>query len=149
MDAMKNWETIDAALIRMRRLLNSPQPREGGDVELSAVLVVDTVARRAREGEPTRIVDIATELSVKPSTASRLTSSTEAAGYIEKSAGPDDSRSVLLHLTANGRRLNAIATQHRLDFLRNAVPGWDAETVVKFARLLDEFSRAASGAPRP
>lgn len=143
MGAESDWTSIDAALIRMRRILHTPHTSAADGVDLSAVLVVDTVARRAKEGHRTRIVDIATELSVKPSTASRLVSSTEVAGYIEKSTSPDDPRSTILNLTASGVRLNAEATRYRLGLLEQALPGWDAETIALFARLLDEFSHAS------
>lgn len=144
--AITSWETIDAALIRMRRLLDTPQEiREG--VDLSAVLVVDAIARREKAGHQTRIVDVATNLAVKPSTASRLVSSTEASGLIHRSPSTDDPRSVILTLTQQGQDLNADATRFRTGMLKRAVPHWDAETTSTFARLLEEFSHAVSATP--
>lgn len=147
MSVEEAWQSIDAALIRMRRLLHTPQAHTGDGVDLSAVLVVDTIARRAATGHQTRIIDIATDLSVKPSTASRLVASTCTAGYIDKFPAVDDPRSTVLRLTPTGAHLNATATRYRLDVLKQAVPGWDVETVTTFARLLDEFSRATITAP--
>ncbi|ASD22565.1 hypothetical protein B7495_11100 [Cryobacterium sp. LW097] len=138
-----DWDQIDASLIRMRRLLEIPRGATD-DVDLSAVFVVDTIARRAKDGMSTRIADIAHHLSVKPSTASRLVRSTEAAGYIQRSISPDDPRSVVLHLTSTGEGLNTSARDFRTDILRKATIKWDANTIATFAGLLDEFSRAAS-----
>lgn len=140
----QDWDRIDASLIRMRRLLEIPRGATD-DVDLSAVFVVDTIARRANEGMSTRIADIARHLSVKPSTASRLVRSTEAVGYIQRSTSPDDPRSVVLHLTSTGEVLNTSARDFRADILRKATVMWDEETIATFARLLDEFSLATSG----
>lgn len=142
----EDWDKIDASLIRMRRLLQIPQ-QVNGVVDLSAVLVVDTIVRRRADGEQTRISDIAGNLSVKPSTASRLVSATESGGFIQRSPGRDDPRSVNLDLTPTGEDLNATAKEFRIGFLRRAVPRWDAETVTVFADLLDEFSRATAAGP--
>ncbi|TFC01000.1 MarR family transcriptional regulator [Cryobacterium adonitolivorans] len=140
----QDWDRIDASLIRMRRLLGNPRGVTDG-VDLSAVFVVDTIARRAKDRMSTRITDIARHLSVKPSTASRLVRSTEAAGYIQRSASPDDTRSVVLHLTSRGEELNTSARAFRADILRKATVTWDEKTIATFARLLDEFSLATSG----
>lgn len=140
------WETIDAALIRMRRLLELPAHLTD-TVDLSAVLVTDTVARLRGDGEKTRIADIAANLTVKPSTASRLVASTEAAGFIRRTPSPDDPRSVALDLTPAGEELNATAKGFRIGFLRHAVSGWDDQTVTVFAALLDQFSRATATPP--
>jgi len=137
------WETIDAALIRMRRLLELPQ-HATSSVDLSAVLVTDTVARLGADGERTRIADIAAHLTVKPSTASRLVASTEAAGFIHRTPSPEDPRSVALALTPAGEELNATAKGFRTGFLRQAAESWDDETVTVFAALLDQFSRATA-----
>ncbi|WEO76042.1 MarR family transcriptional regulator [Cryobacterium sp. SO2] len=144
MTISQDWDRIDASLIRMRRLLETPRGATD-EVDLSAVFVVDTIARRAQDGMLTRIADIAHHLSVQPSTASRLVRSTEAAGYIQRSASPDDPRSVVLHLTSRGTELNASAKDFRTNMLRNATMEWDSNTIATFARLLDEFSRATSG----
>ncbi|SEN06179.1 MarR family winged helix-turn-helix transcriptional regulator [Cryobacterium luteum] len=140
------WDKIDASLIRMRRLLQGPK-QVNGVADLSAVLVVDAIVRRRAHGERTRISDIAGNLSVKPSTASRLVAATENAGFVERLPGRDDPRSVNLDLTPTGEELNATAKQFRIDFLRRAAPRWDAHTVAVFADLLDEFSRAAAAGP--
>lgn len=142
LDAAGSWETIDAALIRMRRLFAAPQD-VGGGVDVSAMLIVDTIARRERSGEWTRIGDVATSLNVKPSTASRLVGSAEQAGFIARSASLGDTRSVLLELTGAGVELNATAREFRISSLRESLPRWDAGTVASFALLLDEFSRAS------
>lgn len=141
-----SWETIDAALIRMRRLLELPRHLTD-TVDLSAVLVTDTVARLRADGERTRIADIAATLTVKPSTASRLVASTEAAGFIQRTPSPDDPRSVALGLTPAGEELNATAKGSRIGFLRQAAESWDDETVTVFAALLDQFSRATAIEP--
>ncbi|QIM15947.1 MarR family transcriptional regulator [Leucobacter insecticola] len=138
-----SWESIDASLIRMRRLLEVPQA-VGDGVDLSSMLVVDTIARRGRAGKQTRIIDIAAQLSVTPSTASRLVARAESAGLVERSPSPADPRSVILSLTSAGEELNAAAVRFRLASLQDALPNWDATTLETFARLLDEFSRATT-----
>jgi DNA-binding MarR family transcriptional regulator len=143
----QDFDRIDASLIRMRRLLELPRKHKNG-VELSAVLVVDTIARRTQSGMSTRIADIALALSVEPSTASRLVRSTEAAGHIQRSPSPDDPRSVILHLTPSGLDLDTSAREYRATLLSKATQQWDQDTTATFARLLDEFSRAAADSLR-
>ena len=139
-----DWDTIDAALIRLRRVLALPR-QTSPSVDLSAVLVVDTIARRAARGERTRIVDIASQLSVAPSTASRLVAATLGAGYIERSPSADDPRSVILLLTPSGEELTATAKRFRIGFLQRATVGWDEQTIATFAKLLHEFSSSQPG----
>jgi len=134
---------IDAALIRMRRVIEFPSLR-GDPVDLSAVLVVNAVARLHAASQLARIADIAANLMVQPSTASRLVASAESAGFIQRAPSPDDQRSVILVLTEAGEILDLTAKKFRIGFLQQASVDWDDHTVTVFAKLLDEFSRATA-----
>lgn len=140
-EVQASWEIIDEALIRMRRLLEAPAT-VGESVDLSAVLVVDTIARRKCLGEATRIADIAADLAVKPSTASRLVASTEASGFLNRARNPVDPRSSVLDLTSAGEKLNTSAKEFRISSLKRSKPRWDDAQLAMFSRMLEEFSRA-------
>ncbi len=58
-----------------------------------------------------RVQDIAGSLSITVGGTSKLVDRIEAAGWCERRANPDDSRSSLIELTAAGRRLLAAASK--------------------------------------
>ena len=59
----------------------------------------------ARAGEPVRIGELAARLEVVPRSATTMVDALEAAGLAGRQAAPDDRRSVLVSLTADGEAL--------------------------------------------
>ena len=57
-----------------------------------------------RTGRGMTIMEVAEVLDVTPPAASKLAEALEKHGWVERSANPDDARSVLLLLTRSGRR---------------------------------------------
>jgi DNA-binding MarR family transcriptional regulator len=161
--------SIDASLIRMRRLWNTATrqtpvdapgaPGLAGSVELSTVLVTDAVHRlRAPMGSPAAeaaevgVAEVASQLGVTPSTASRLVDRATASGAVTRTAGSLDARRAALHVTPDGERLLVEAAQFRQRYLRDVLDGWTDEEVVTFAALLDRFAQrvhARPPGPRP
>lgn len=139
---------IDTAVMRLRRVWTTPRRRAdlerdvGEGVPMSHVLVVDAVAR-ATDQEVTVGV-VGEKLSIDESTASRLVDATARAGLVDRGRSGQDSRRVVLTLTADGRRLVDRALQFRLGYLAELLGDWSDEDVATFAVLLRRFADAVN-----
>lgn len=142
----QDLERLDAALLALRRLTSSPGPRaplphEGGQVEVSTMLVVDAVARVG--AARCSVGDVAEALTVTHSTASRLVERAARAGMVSRSRDPHEARRALLSLTPAGERLQEAATRFRTHRLATVTADWSAEDVAALARLLERFAVTA------
>jgi DNA-binding MarR family transcriptional regulator len=75
--------------------------RDEHDLALTWFEVTRVVARC----EPATVSDIVRELIITIGGVSKLVDRIEAAGYVRRTANPDDGRSSLIHVTASGKRL--------------------------------------------
>lgn len=114
---------------------------------LSTLRVLRAVERRALSGRAASISDVADELAVEHSTASRTVSTVVAAGLLTKSPAADDQRRSLLVLTDVGRKTLAQVTARRRDMVTAVVADWPDEQVDTLVtlldRLADDFERGA------
>lgn len=114
---------------------------------LSTVRVLRAVERRALSGRAASISDVADDLAVEHSTASRTVSTVVAAGLLTKSPAADDQRRSLLVLTDVGRKTLAQVTARRRDMVTAVVADWPDEQVDTLVtlldRLADDFERGA------
>ncbi|CAJ1581409.1 MarR family winged helix-turn-helix transcriptional regulator [[Mycobacterium] wendilense] len=111
----------------------------------STVRVLRAVERRALGGAAASISDVADDLAVEHSTASRTVSSVVAAGLLTKTPAADDQRRSLLVLTDVGRKTLAQVTARRRDMVTAVVADWpdgEVDTLVTLLdRLADDFER--------
>ena len=132
-------ERIDDALIALRHLWVAPphiNDPDLGAVEMSTIWVVDCLRR-----SPTATVaDLAVQLDVAHSTASRLIARAEKTGAVIRTADRDDQRRVTVQLTPAGHRLAATALEYRLQSLRDATSDWTDHERASFADLLTRFT---------
>lgn len=91
--------------------------------------------------------DIATELGVHPSNATRTAEKLVRAGLIERQSNPDDRRYVRLTLTPEGERLVERVIQHRRDAIAAVLQAMPEDERVAAARAFDAFARAAGVEP--
>jgi DNA-binding MarR family transcriptional regulator len=144
---------MDDALVRLRRLWNSPPPRlvvEGdARIELSSVLVVEACFRGSAAGREVSVGDVAQFADVRHSTASRLVDRAIGAGLVRRGVSADDARRVTLELTREGAALRARAVAFRSAWLRQVVAGWPLDDVSRFADLLGRFAAAVARTPPP
>ncbi len=141
---------LDAALLDLRRFAEAPAgPRSrstvrhgDGRVEVSTVLVVDSVAR-ITSGRDCSIGDVAQALHVAHSTASRLVERAVAGGMLHRDRSSTDPRRTVLSLTAAGRRLQRAAGDFRTRRLEALLADWSAADVTTLTRLLERFARSA------
>jgi len=91
--------------------------RRGSAMELAPLGLTYGQARLlhiiAMAGQPLRMADIASQLEVVPRSVTTMVDGVEAAGFVARRPDPDDRRSVLVELTAAGRRLQQRLSQAR------------------------------------
>lgn len=131
------------ALASLRRHMSSITPHEsrGWLGVLSAL---------ATHPSGLRIGQLADELRVDQSVASRQFARLEAAGLAERSRDPDDGRAHRLLLTDAGRAWLDSTISAYADRLAGALPGWTDAQVRELAALLDRLTgtMARSGTGR-
>jgi DNA-binding MarR family transcriptional regulator len=150
-----SYVLLDDALIGLRRLWNGAVPRASAmadrapPVEMSTVFVVNAIHRLQAvrpEGEVT-VADVAGQLDVASSTASRLVDRAVTATMVMRRASATDTRRVALSLTAGGQGLLEAAGEFRRSYLEQVLDGWTAADVDTLAMLLDRFAAAVHHRP--
>jgi DNA-binding MarR family transcriptional regulator len=100
---------------------------------------------------PLRVSEVAEQLGVDLSVASRQIASLTAEGYVERRADDRDRRAQLVAVTRAGRR--ALRESHRrmVAAFEQVLDGWDDEDVDALTggleRLREDFARLAAGSP--
>jgi len=140
---------IDSALREMRRLwtpTTSGRTRESADarVDLSTVLVVTAIGAE-REGRS--VAEIADELGVAATTASRLCDRAVVGGYVIKAPSHADARRLSLSLTESGDALRTRSERFRLAYLARILRDWTAADIDSFEQLLSRFASAVQAHP--
>src|SRR4029450_521302 len=118
------------------------------DVSVTQCYAIEALVRRG----PSGLNELAAELYLEKSTASRVVGTLERKGYVTRSAHPDDGRAIVLNVTAAGRRLH---DRIRKDLVREAkeLPrDFEPDVREAAAQLILRLARAAaarSGVPGP
>lgn len=134
---------LDSALSLMRRpWLQHPERRRrflaelGVPVELGCVRTLFAVAEAP---DPATVAQVAEQLAVDPSTASRLVNDATRAGFIERGTAKRDRRCVNLRLSDAGRDLLDRARAIRRRWLGALTREWSDDDVAQLARLLERL----------
>jgi len=110
------------------------------DVSVTQCYALETLAR---QGGMT-LNDLAAQLYLDKSTASRVVDALERKGYMTRVTHPQDRRAVLLEATAAGRELEGKIRTDILAEERELLAGFPSEVRQSMARLLRQLARAAS-----
>lgn len=94
-----------------------------------------------------RMRDIAAELGVDPSTASRTLAPLVDLGLAERYTDPDDRRQVLICATDEGRTVCDRITEGRRSMMRRVLSAMSPERRILFTELFEEYLRAVDDAP--
>ncbi len=143
------YSTIHASLLRMRRFMNKPPggaialPGHDRAIEFSRISACEAILDLSTKGDVT-VSDIADELTLEHSSASRLASECERDGLVSRNRAPQDSRRVLLALTDEGLRVATTAKSMHSVVLDALLDGWTDQDIDDFARLLDRFSESVA-----
>ncbi|MBO1754531.1 MarR family winged helix-turn-helix transcriptional regulator [Allobranchiibius sp. CTAmp26] len=89
-------------------------------------------------------VDVAADLQIDKSTASRQISVLEQRGLIERQAAPGERRAQWLRLTAEGDRILQESDTVRIAAINERVADWTDAEVTQFADLLRRFNARPS-----
>lgn len=136
---------VDDLLNRLVRAVRRPSYRNrilAGVFRIpgaEALRVLRSVEMRAARGELPSISDVATDLEVEQSTASRAVNAVVDRSLVTREADPTDLRRTLLSLTDVGRAELDRATANRLDAVAEVTRDWSAADLRTFAELLERF----------
>ena len=100
-----------------------------------------------RQG-PVRVSEVADQLSVDLSVASRQVAALVGAGYVEREPDPDDRRATRLRTTEEGARVLSDSHRRMVATATRALSGWSEEEIAGLAaqleRLREDFASVAS-----
>ena len=121
--------------------------RDGaGDIgHVAHVLVLEAIDA-ASAGGSGAIGDVAAELGLDRSNASRMLAAAVAAGLVDKTTAPGDARRMQLRMTADGRSMLAAARAWQQEVFAQLVAGWPARDARRFAGYLERLAME-SGKP--
>jgi DNA-binding MarR family transcriptional regulator len=97
---------------------------------------------------PARVKDVARELHVDFSVASRQLTALATAGYLRREPDPEDRRAQLVSLTGEGTAALERAHERIVGVFSSALEGWTDEEISSLTdalgRLRDDYDRAAA-----
>lgn len=138
---------VENALIPLVRYLSSPRTwrQIAGSAEIPLDRARYVVLRAVGESEPVRTTALAEQVGVDPSTMSRHVTVLDQAGYVTRTADPDDGRAQAVALTPAGREVMEKARAARHDLITDALAAWDdadrTHLAALLGRLADDFLR--------
>lgn len=131
-------------LFRLVRYWSRRWARTEEDAHVQHILVVEAVD--AVRGTAVTCPDVAHQLGVDRSVASRMIAAAEASGYVDRRTCPADARRVTVTLTADGRALLAAAHAWQQSTFDALVAHWPAADRRRLARYLHRLaSEVADG----
>lgn len=110
-------------------------------VGLTALRALNSLERHG----PQQVSELATDLDLNSSTASRLSDRLSVAGYITRRVSPTNRRATLLELTCEGQRVLDELVSLRLQAFRAVVDRMapkDVDALIRGARAFTEIQRA-------
>ncbi|HEY3873785.1 MAG TPA: MarR family winged helix-turn-helix transcriptional regulator [Actinocrinis sp.] len=115
----------------------------GPERRLQDIAVLDAVETAARRTTQVAVADVAHQLGLDHSGASRFTAAAVGRGYLSRAASARDSRRAVLTVTPAGRRLLDASHLWQDDVFARLVADWDPEDAARLAqylrRLADEL----------
>ena len=111
------------------------------------VLVLEAIDASLAKGSAA-IGDVAVELGLDRSNASRMLAAAVAAGLVSKTASPADGRRTELRATATGRELLASARAWQRETFTELVADWPAQDARQFAGYLLRLAAQPFDHPR-
>lgn len=133
---------IEAALTAIVRRANLPRlhdrlvQRAGVTLDRAAYVALSRIG----EWGPVRLTDLAQQLGVDISTASRQVKQLDHAGLVVRRADPADGRSTALELSVDGANVLAALQDARRAALADLLDAWDGPDRAHLARLLDRLA---------
>ncbi len=114
------------------------------DISVTQCYALDALVRADRNGDTLSLGELAAELYLDKSTASRVVDSLERKGYATRSADPDDARVRLLAPTAAGKRLRTRIERELIETQKELIRGIAPDVRQATAQLIASLARSAS-----
>lgn len=134
------------ALMATARMLVSLTARSLAELDANVTLPqYRTLVILAGSG-PRRIIDLAADLNVQPSTATRMCDRLVRKGFVEREAHADDRRVAWVVLKDAGRELVGTMMEHRRAFLADLVTSVELRDPSVLPELVDALQALASAA---
>jgi DNA-binding MarR family transcriptional regulator len=130
-----------------RWALDAARDGAGDARHVGHVLVLEAIDAASTRGIAA-IGEVAVELGLDRSNASRLLADAVAAGFVTKTVAPDDARRSTLGITADGRALLVAARAWQEAAFAHLVADWPAEDAGRFAHYLQRLAAQALTPPR-
>lgn len=131
---------LRVAVARLSRRLRKHELAGLTPTKLSALATV------GRHG-PLRLGDLAAAERIAPSTLTRLVSSLAEAGYVERSAVPDDARASMVSITETGRTVLSQISQESTTLLQQSLRTLTSEQRAALAAALPALEQLAEMIP--
>ena len=144
---MTTREDVLDALLSASRALVAIAARSLADLDADVTLPQYRALVILASRGPQRIVDIAAELDVNPSTGTRMCDRLVRKGLARRSRTPTDRRVVRLTLTPAGRALVAQVTERRREQLTHTVTGISEADFPAVVSALRAFADATGEVP--
>ena len=119
----------------------------GDAAHVGHVLVLEAIDAASANG-PAAIGDVAAELGLDRSNASRMLAQAVSAGLVIKTVAPDDARRTELAMTADGHRLLAAAQAWQDEVFAQLVADWPPRDAHRFASYLKRLAAQRTEPPR-
>lgn len=110
------------------------------DVSVTQCYAIEALVRRG----PSGLNDLAADLYLEKSTASRVVATLERKGYVTRSPHPEDGRAIVLGVTAAGRRLHDRIRKDLVNEAKGLLQDFEPEVREGAARLILRLARAAA-----
>lgn len=110
------------------------------DVSVTQCWALEALLRRGS----LKLNELAGELYLDKSTASRVVNALERKGYVERARHPEDGRSVVLTVTRSGARLYGQIEENMVSQERRLLAGFDPDVRRSMIELLGRLAEAAS-----
>lgn len=123
-----------------RWALRTAAEATGEERHVRAVMIVEAVATAGRSDREVSVLDVAHQLGVDHSGASRFVADTVANGYLKRVASETDRRRAALFLTPAGEQLLADARAWQETAFAELVADWDPSEAEQFARSLKKLA---------
>jgi DNA-binding MarR family transcriptional regulator len=114
------------------------------DISVTQCYALEALVQRADRGTGSTLNELAADLYLDKSTASRVVDALVAKGYAARGPHPEDGRAVLLTPTAAGRRLYARIDGELLAEAREVLAGFPAEVRESMNELLQRLHAACA-----
>ncbi|MCW2831738.1 MAG: Transcriptional regulator, MarR family [Aeromicrobium sp.] len=142
---------LDDLLVRLRVAQMRPAWRRRvlesatRDVTFSDLRVLRTVERRAAHDLETSIGDVAEDVGIEHSTASRAVTSAERRGLVERTVSSTDQRRTRLRLTPGGAEALTEMSERRRGLVAETVVDWPPDQLRQLVGLLDQLAADFDG----